>query len=213
MTAPSWILSPVSLTEFAGCKLNSIMPFTYQSRPILSSYSDWGEPCEELGAISAGTTPEDRMLRVLKWFIMTLKVITPLQRYRYQALLKMKIGPQGSYTRREVNTGSEKKPLNPILGEQFYGHFDSPTSGRLELVAEQVSHHPPITAFHLFNTSKNVLLDGQFAQKTSFSGKSINVKQVGHALITIKMGGGQKDETYLVTLPKLRIEGLFFGSP
>jgi hypothetical protein len=119
---------------------------------------------------------------------------------------------QGSYTRRETTTGSEKKPLNPILGEQFYGHFDSPTSGRLELTAEQVSHHPPVTAFQLHNDSKKVKLNGHFAQKTSFSGKSILVKQVGHAIIKVGISGGQ-EESYLITLPKLRIDGLWFGSP
>lgn len=119
---------------------------------------------------------------------------------------------KGSYTRRETTTGSEKKPLNPILGEIFLGHFDSPTSGVLELSAEQVSHHPPVTAFQLKNTNKNVILNGHFAQKTSFSGKSIMVKQVGHAIIKIKTPKGE-DESYLITLPKLRIDGLFFGSP
>ncbi|PAK71758.1 hypothetical protein B8W95_13150, partial [Staphylococcus pasteuri] len=39
-------------------------------------------------------------------------------------------------------TGSEKKPLNPFLGEQFLGDWDN---GELVLTVEQVSHHPPIT--------------------------------------------------------------------
>lgn len=119
---------------------------------------------------------------------------------------------QGSYTRRETTTGSEKKPLNPILGEQFYGYFSSPSTGRLDLAAEQVSHHPPITAFKLENVEKKVKVTGHFAQKTSFSGKSIMVKQVGHAIVSIKTPDG-KDESYLITLPKLRIDGLLFGSP
>jgi hypothetical protein len=92
------------------------------------------------------------------------------------------------------------------------GHFDSPESGRLDLTAEQVSHHPPVTAFQLSNPEKKVTLDGHFAQKTSFSGKSIMVKQVGHAIIKVITPEGTT-ESYLITLPKLRIDGLFFGSP
>jgi hypothetical protein len=69
MTAPSFILSPVSLTEF-------------------SAY--WGEPTEEWLDIAAGQSPEERMLKVLKWFICTLK---------------------GQYTSRETQTGSESESL------------------------------------------------------------------------------------------------------
>jgi hypothetical protein len=43
--------------------------------------------------------------------------------------------------------GSEKKPLNPVLGEVFYGNWpDKDGRGETKLVSEQVSHHPPITA-------------------------------------------------------------------
>jgi hypothetical protein len=40
--------------------------------------------------------------------------------------------------------GSEKKPLNPILGEQFIGKWVG-EEGETILQSEQVSHHPPVT--------------------------------------------------------------------
>lgn len=43
-------------------------------------------------------------------------------------------------------------------------------------------------------------------------GGSIIVKQIGHATLTIDLGGGQKEE-YIITLPRLRIDGLWYGSP
>ena len=43
-------------------------------------------------------------------------------------------------------------------------------------------------------------------------GGNIIVKQVGHATLTITLPDGQKEE-HLITLPRLRIEGLWFGSP
>ena len=53
--------------------------------------------------------------------------------------------------------GSEKKPLNPVLGELFYGHWpDRGGRGRTELVVEQVSHHPPITAYYISNKEKGL---------------------------------------------------------
>ncbi|ORY23799.1 hypothetical protein BCR39DRAFT_342377 [Naematelia encephala] len=171
MTAPPFILSPVSLTEFPAY---------------------WCEHPGLFAAISEGSTPQERMERVLRWFICTLK---------------------GQYTTRNEKMGSEKKPLNPVLGEVFYGVWpDQGGRGETRLIVEQVSHHPPITAYYIENEKAGVALQGHSGQKTSFTGTSINVKQSGHALLTVKpKSGGQ--ETYLITLPKLRIEGIVWGSP
>lgn len=171
MTAPPFILSPVSLTEYP---------------------SYWGERPALFAAIADGPTEEERHLRVLKWFISTLK---------------------GQYTTRNDQLGSEKKPLNPTLGELFFGHWpEDKGSGEQTLVVEQVSHHPPITAYVIENKSKGLVLQGHNAQKTSFSAGAIIVKQIGHAILTITLPTGVK-ETHLITLPRLRIDGIWYGSP
>jgi hypothetical protein len=131
------------LTEFSAYWVSFPRRFDVDSLMSLQ-----GEPTEELLAIAEGTSPEDRMLRVLKWFISTLK---------------------GQYTARETQTGSEKKPLNPILGEVFLGQW-STSKGPTTLISEQVSHHPPITAYVIWNDQAGVKLQGHNAQKTSFSG-------------------------------------------
>ena len=70
------------------------------------------------------------------------------------------------------------------------------------------SHHPPATAYRIANKEHGVFLEGYNAQKASFS-RTIHVKQIGHALFSIPAF----NETYLITLPNLHIEGLIFGSP
>ncbi|EST09509.1 Oxysterol-binding protein [Kalmanozyma brasiliensis GHG001] len=172
LTAPSFILSPVSLVEFPAY---------------------WGEHPDEFAKISTGKDEVERMNLVLKWFISTLK---------------------GQFTARNISSGSEKKPLNPILGEIFLGKWpDQNGRGETVLTAEQVSHHPPITAYHIENKKAGVTLEGHNAQKTSFSGRTIQVKQVGHAILRIKLPSSDKEELYLITLPNLLIEGLWYGSP
>ena len=105
------------------------------------------------------------------------------------------------------------RPLNPVLGELFYGNWpDKGGRGRTTLLVEQVSHHPPITAYVIQNASKGLTLTGHSAQKTSFSSGAIIVKQIGHSILTIDLGEGKKEEV-LITLPKLRIDGLWYGSP
>lgn len=62
----------------------------------------------------------------------------------------------------------------------FYGYWpDVPTHaenmhprGLTTLVVEQVSHHPPITAYFIENKARGISLQGHNAQKTSFSGAS-----------------------------------------
>ncbi|WVQ83762.1 hypothetical protein IAT38_005906 [Cryptococcus sp. DSM 104549] len=172
MTAPPFILSPVSLTEFPAY---------------------WCEHPTVFASISEGKTEFERMERVLRWFICTLK---------------------GQYTTRNEKMGSEKKPLNPVLGELFYGIWpDQNGRGETRLIVEQVSHHPPITAYYVENKTAGVKLQGHSGQKTSFTGSAINVKQSGHAVLTVTPKNGQPEEKYLITLPKLRIEGIIWGSP
>jgi len=172
MTAPPFILSPVSLTEF---------PAYWCEHPTL------------FASISGGVNEQDRMERVLRWFIMTLK---------------------GQYTTRNEKMGSEKKPLNPVLGELFYGVWpDQNGRGQTDLIVERVSHHPPVTAYHIENKTAGVSLQGHSGQKTSFTGTSIIVKQSGHAVLTVQPQNGGAVEKYLITLPKLRIDGIIWGSP
>lgn len=110
------------------------------------------------------------------------------------------------------------RPLNPVLGETFYGVWPAPASnpsrGATSLLVEQVSHHPPITAYIIDNPSKALRLTGHNGQKTSFSSGSIIVKQIGHAVLTVGTNKPESErETYLITLPRLRIDGLWYGSP
>jgi hypothetical protein len=125
MTAPAFILSTTSLTEF-------------------SAY--WAEQPRLFVAPAAEKDPKKRALLVTKWFLSTLKQ---------------------QYASRNEKLGSEKKPLNPFLGELFLGKWED-ASGETQLVSEQVSHHPPVTAYSIWNDKHGVRLHGYNAQKASF---------------------------------------------
>ncbi|KAK5128499.1 hypothetical protein LTR85_003167 [Meristemomyces frigidus] len=165
MTAPAFILSTTSLTEF-------------------SAY--WAEMPRLLVAPAKEADPQKRALLVLKWFLSTLKQ---------------------QYASRNEKLGSEKKPLNPFLGELFMGKWED-EEGTTQLISEQVSHHPPVTAYSIWNSKNGVRLQGYNAQKASFR-TTINVRQVGHAILHLD----KWNEDYLITLPALHIEGLIGGSP
>jgi oxysterol-binding protein-related protein 9/10/11 len=62
-----------------------------------------------------------------------------------------------------------------VANRLFYGKWpDKDGRGETHLLVEQVSHHPPITAYVIENAQKGVKLVGHNAQKTSFSGKQLH---------------------------------------
>lgn len=180
LTAPPFILSPTSLVEY-------------------SQY--WSEHVDLLLApnfIDSHSQPEDepvelkRMIAVVRWFISTLK---------------------SQYCSRNESLGGEKKPLNPFLGEIFVGKWDDHSTdkslGETILLSEQVSHHPPITAYAVENKKNNTILEGYNGIRASMSTTALNVRQFGHALLEFR----NLNENYLITLPPLHIEGMLAFAP
>ncbi|KAL1898232.1 hypothetical protein Sste5346_003638 [Sporothrix stenoceras] len=74
------------------------------------------------------------------------------------------------------------------------------------LVAEQVSHHPPITAMHIADDVHGVRADGYARVEMTFSG-NVQVRQVGHAVVRIDT----YDEEYLIPLPDIKVRGFLSG--
>ncbi|KAF2084783.1 Oxysterol-binding protein [Saccharata proteae CBS 121410] len=183
----SWSSFLKSIASFNG-DLSSMTapPFILSTTSLVEFSSYWAEHPSIFVAPAASQDPAERALLVLKWFLSTLKQ---------------------QYASRSEKLGSEKKPLNPFLGELFLGKWVD-QAGETNLVSEQVSHHPPVTAYSIWNDQHGVRLTGYNAQKASFS-RTINVKQIGHAVLHLD----SHNEDYLITLPSLHIEGLITGSP
>ncbi|XP_054637886.1 oxysterol-binding protein-related protein 3 isoform X1 [Dunckerocampus dactyliophorus] len=72
------------------------------------------------------------------------------------------------------------KPFNPVLGETY--ECDRPDKG-FRFVAEQVSHHPPISACHA--ESKNFIFWQDVRCKNKFWGKSMEIVPVGSTHVTL----------------------------
>jgi hypothetical protein len=101
--------------------------------------------------------------------------------------------------------------LNPILGELFLGTYPTSGSKPAQLISEQVSHHPPITAYRI-NTPYNITLTGHNGADLAFKAGSIVVKQTGHAQLIVTLPDNST-ETYYITLPDLKIQGLLSFAP
>ena len=76
-----------------------------------------------------------------------------------------------------------RKPFNPILGETY--ELVREDKG-LRFIAEQVSHHPPVSVAHCEGTGWELSITGRW--KNKFWGKSMEIHPLGQTHIVFKDG-------------------------
>ncbi|XP_050817626.1 oxysterol-binding protein-related protein 9 isoform X6 [Gopherus flavomarginatus] len=164
--------------------------FILERRSLLEMYADFFAHPDLFVSISDQKDPKDRMVQVVRWYLSAFHA-----------------GRKGSVA---------KKPYNPILGEIFRCHWILPnaenednmepvsegpvpwvTKNSVTFVAEQVSHHPPISAFYAECFSKRIQFNAHIWTKSKFLGMSIGVHNIGQGCVTCL----DYDEHYILTFP------------
>ncbi|XP_052755654.1 oxysterol-binding protein-related protein 9 isoform X1 [Galleria mellonella] len=167
--------------------------FILERRSLLEMYADSFAHPDQFVKIVDMPTPRDRMIQVVRWYLSS-----------YHAGRKSQVA---------------KKPYNPILGEVFRCHWDLDgaeahtastekqevgdgpvpwcTPDQLSFVAEQVSHHPPISAFYAEHVNKRIQFEAWVWTKSKFLGLSIGVHNIGRGTVTLLDLG----EEYTLTFP------------
>nr|KAF6383090.1 oxysterol binding protein like 9 [Pipistrellus kuhlii] len=163
--------------------------FILERRSLLEMYADFFAHPDLFVSISDQKDARDRMVQVVKWYLSAFHA-----------------GRRGSVA---------KKPYNPILGEIFQCHWTLPndTEENAELVsegpvpgvskncvtfvAEQVSHHPPISAFYAECFNKKIQFNAHIWTKSKFLGMSIGVHNIGQGCVSCL----DHDEHYILTFP------------
>ncbi|XP_078573826.1 oxysterol-binding protein-related protein 9-like isoform X13 [Branchiostoma floridae x Branchiostoma japonicum] len=182
------LLSQVKL----GMDLTKVVlpTFILEKRSLLEMYADFFAHPDLFSSIPDFEDPKDRMIGVIRWYLSAFHA-----------------GRKGSVA---------KKPYNPILGETLRCFWDLGTDnldGEQELVtdgpipwatrdnvtfiAEQVSHHPPISAFYAEHYNKNISFNAHIWTKSKFLGLSIGVHNIGQGCVWVR----KYDEEYIVTFP------------
>uniref|UniRef100_G1KGY9 Oxysterol-binding protein n=1 Tax=Anolis carolinensis TaxID=28377 RepID=G1KGY9_ANOCA len=164
--------------------------FILERRSLLEMYADFFAHPDLFVSISDQKDPKDRMVQVVRWYLSAFHA-----------------GRKGSVA---------KKPYNPILGEIFRCHWvlpgmdqedntesvaDGPlpwvAQDNVSFVAEQVSHHPPISAFYAECPSKKIQFNAHIWTKSKFLGMSIGVHNIGQGCVSCL----DYDEHYILTFP------------
>ncbi|XP_061465003.1 oxysterol-binding protein-related protein 11 [Rhineura floridana] len=175
--------------------------FILEKRSLLEMYADFMSHPDLFIAISNGTSPEERMIRFVEYYL------TSFHEGRKGAIVK--------------------KPYNPIIGETFHcswkSRVPSDTSSNssshslseqvtvseesqdqaesdcytVRFVAEQVSHHPPVSGFYAECVERKMCVNAHVWTKSKFLGMSIGVTMIGEGILSLLEHG----EEYTFTLP------------
>ncbi|RWS25229.1 oxysterol-binding protein-related protein 9-like protein [Leptotrombidium deliense] len=162
--------------------------FILERRSLLEMYADFFAHPDLFISIADYETPEERFVQVVRWYVSAFHA-----------------GRKSSVA---------KKPYNPVLGEVFKCFWDVPNyngspqlvndgpipwgrSDNLTFVAEQVSHHPPISAFYAEHLEKKIMCSAYIYTKSKFLGLSIGVHNIGQGSVYLLDRG----EEYKCTFP------------
>ncbi|XP_070560037.1 oxysterol-binding protein-related protein 8-like isoform X3 [Ptychodera flava] len=155
--------------------------FILEPRSWLDKLSDYCYHADFLSRAVKERDPFSRMKQILRWYL------------------------SGFYKKPK----GAKKPYNPILGETFRCMWPIPSTGsKTFYIAEQVSHHPPISAFYVSNRADGFCISGSILAKSKFYGNSIAAILDGTAKLSLITRG----EDYLVTMPYAYCKGILYGT-
>lgn len=101
-----------------------------------------------------------------------------------------------------------KKPYNPILGETYRCYWEHDNGSRTYYISEQVSHHPPISAFYVTNRQDGFCISCSMLAKSKFYGNSTSAVLDGLATLTLLPRG----ESYILNSPYAHCKGILMGT-
>ncbi|KAG5839090.1 hypothetical protein ANANG_G00201240 [Anguilla anguilla] len=155
--------------------------FILEPRSFLDKLSDYYYHADFLSEAVLEENPYFRMKQVLRWYL------------------------SGFYKKPK----GLKKPYNPILGETFRCCWLHPqTDSCTFYIAEQVSHHPPISAFYVCNRKDGFCIHGSILAKSKFYGNSLSAILDGKARLVFL----SRDEEYVITMPYAHCKGILYGT-
>ncbi|UZJ54675.1 hypothetical protein CBS101457_003995 [Exobasidium rhododendri] len=102
-----------------------------------------------------------------------------------------------------------KKPYNPVLGEFYQCSYKYPNDTEGFYIAEQVSHHPPISAYFYCSPANNLLIYGELKPKSKFLGNSAATLMGGENRVVLL--DRPEDKEYEIEMPNMYARGILFG--
>lgn len=194
--------------------------FILERRSLLEMYADFFAHPDLFSSIPDHETPEERMVQIVRWYLSAFhagrkssvakKPYNPIlgeiflchwnlgketdsdeNRSTSQSLEQNQLSAKTARIERSNSTESNAS-VSDI--EKFSKQLPQ---NSLMFVAEQVSHHPPVSAFYAENTDKSISCCAHIYTKSKYLGLSVGVHNIGEGVINVL----KHNETYVCTFP------------
>ncbi|XP_044525963.1 oxysterol-binding protein-related protein 11 [Gracilinanus agilis] len=177
--------------------------FILEKRSLLEMYADFMSHPDLFISITNGTTAEDRMIRFVEYYLTSFhegrkgaiakKPYNPIIGETFHCSWRM---PKSDVASSMTTSSSSQaisdqaslpEPLNQVESDCYTVRF----------VAEQVSHHPPVSGFYAECAERKMCVNAHVWTKSKFLGMSIGVTMVGEGILSLLEHG----EEYTFSLP------------
>ncbi|GAA5812588.1 hypothetical protein MFLAVUS_006045 [Mucor flavus] len=169
------------LTKGTDLHKVALPTFVLEPRSMLERITDFMAHPELILPVSDIEDDTERFIAVVKWF-----------------LSGWHIKPKGV-----------KKPYNPVLGEFFRCKYRYDDGSEGYYIAEQVSHHPPASAFFYTCPQHKVIITGDIKPKSKFYGNSVASLMKGTTNFILPT---RNEELYEVHMPNMYARGVLIGT-
>ncbi|XP_063144822.1 oxysterol-binding protein-related protein 11 isoform X4 [Candoia aspera] len=178
--------------------------FILEKRSLLEMYADFMSHPDLFIAISNGTSPEERMIRFVEYYLTSFhegrkgaiakKPYNPIIGETFHCSWKMVKSNvlNGTNTNSSTDSFSEQVPVSEETQDQ-----EESDSYTVRFVAEQVSHHPPVSGFYAECVDRKMCVNAHVWTKSKFLGMSIGVTMVGEGTLSLL----ERGEEYTFSLP------------
>ncbi|KAI7893909.1 uncharacterized protein EV154DRAFT_125736 [Mucor mucedo] len=169
------------LTKGTDLHRVALPTFVLEPRSMLERITDFMAHPEFILPVSDIDDDVERFISVVKWF-----------------LAGWHIKPKGV-----------KKPYNPVLGEFFRCKYKYQDGSDAYYIAEQVSHHPPASAFFYTCPQHKVIITGDLKPKSKFYGNSVASLMKGTTNFILPT---RNNERYEIHMPNMYARGVLIGT-
>ncbi|XP_031178674.1 oxysterol-binding protein-related protein 10-like [Sander lucioperca] len=183
--------------------------FILEKRSLLEMYANFMAHPDMFLSITSGCTPEERIVRFVEYYLTAFhegrkgavakKPYNPILGEHFHCswyVPRDRVRPLRNTNCPGPNSAPTATPGSPQRGTDGSSRRNSDCY-RVQFVAEQVSHHPPVSGFYCECKEKRMCVNTHVWTKSKFMGMSVGVSMVGEGVLYLL----EHDEEYVFTLP------------